>query len=98
MRSYCYYDMISIQRNTFTLLVSQHELVSVRAQRRHSDEMERRRRRKRRGVCKLGRKGERESVWRERERVLRQRHGGDVVWLPQAEERGGVGERWKSAE
>ena len=44
------------------------------------------------------REGERESVWRERERVLRQRHGGDVVWLPQAEERGGVGERWKSAE
>lgn len=30
--------------------------------------------------------------------MLRQRHGGDVVWLPQAEERGGVGERWKSAE
>jgi len=29
--------------------------------------------------------------------VLRQRHVGDVVWLPQAGERGGVGERWRSA-
>ena len=77
MRSYCYYDMISIQRNTFTLLVSQHELVSVRAQRRHSDEMERRRRRKRRGVCKLGRKGERERG-RERECVERERESAQA--------------------
>lgn len=44
--------------------------------------------------------GERESVYtqRERERELRQRHVGDVVWLPQAEGGGGVGERLKSAE
>lgn len=35
---------------------------------------------------------------RERERELRQRHVGDVVWLPQAEEGGGVFRRWKSAE
>jgi len=34
----------------------------------------------------------------ERKRELRQRHVGDVVWLPQAEERGGVVERWRSAE
>lgn len=65
--------------------MSQQELVSVRAQRLHSDGMERRRR----GECKLG---------RERERELRQRHVGDVVWLPQAEGGGGVGERWRSAE
>ena len=32
------------QTNTFTLLVNQHELVSVRAQRLHSDEMEKKRR------------------------------------------------------
>lgn len=46
--------------------------------------------------------GESESVCvyreRARERALRQRHVGDVVWLPQAEEGGGVGERWKSVE
>lgn len=82
--------------------MKQHELVSVQAQRLHSDEMERRR--KRRGECKLGRKRgsvarEREYVCVQRERELRQRHVGDVVWLPQAEEGGGVGgERWKSAE
>lgn len=35
---------------------------------------------------------------RERKRELRQRHVGDVVWLPQAEGRGGVVERWGSAE
>lgn len=39
-----------------------------------------------------------ERVCRERERELRQRHVGDVVWLPQAEEGGGVFGRWKSAE
>lgn len=51
----------------------------------------------RRGECKLGiRECAGES--KERERALRQRHVGDVVWLPQAEERGGVGECWKSAE
>ncbi len=103
MKSYCddntgtvELSELMLHTNTFTLLVSQHELVSVRAQSLHSDEMERRRRR-RRGECKLGRKreresGERECMCRERERALRQRHVGDVVWLPQAEERGGVGE------
>lgn len=43
----------------------------------------------------------REGACRERERErkgeLRQRHVGDVVWLPQAEG-GGVFGRWKSAE
>lgn len=82
--------------NTFALLVSLHELVSARAQCLHSDEMERRRR----GKCKLGRerKRARECVCGESERALKQRHVGDVVWLPQAEERGGVGERLKSAD
>lgn len=102
MKSY-YYNaelaQLMLHANKFTLLVRQHELVSVRALRLHSDEMERRRR----GECKLGRKRGsvgRESVYteRERERELRQRHVGDVVWLPQAEGGGGVGERLKSAE
>lgn len=57
-----------LHANKFTLLVRQHELVSVRAQRLHSDEMERRRRK---GECKLGRK--RGSVGRERECIHTER-------------------------
>lgn len=36
-------------------------------------------------------------VYGERKRELRQRLVGDVAWLPQAEERGGVVEHWRSA-
>lgn len=84
------------KRNRWASTPCEHELVSVKAQCLHSDELEEE------GECKPGGKGERGerdcACSIERKGELRQKHVRDVARLPQAEERGGVVEHWRSAE
>ncbi|PWA26123.1 hypothetical protein CCH79_00015252, partial [Gambusia affinis] len=78
----------------------EHELVSVKAQCLHSDELEEEVEEEgERKPCRNRERGERDCACSgERKAELRQRHARDVTRLPQAEGRGGVVELWRSAE